>query len=221
VALRYPLALYVAHAVQAVPIVAIALVWGRRPPAPYLLLSVWCGMLVLDGALEMMLGSRGHQNLWLGWIFGPAEVSLTLWFLSYWHRAGWLRRAYRQSVVVILLLTPAVHLMNDPTEFWEMWVGPLFALTCFVAAVHTLLESAIGARVPLTMLDRFWVCLGLGVFWVTFVPLPPFAYALVNTRTDWIILAYIIRAWVKVAGLAFVVTGIYVAWSQKRLAGLS
>lgn len=212
--LQYPFVFYLVFAAQTLLLILVA-VLARRLATPFLLIGVWALLLDVSAILEYLVAQSSGQNWWLGWFSAPAEVAVTFGLLSFWER-GRVRSAYRAAVLLVPAVTAAVLLAGDATYLFEVWVYPLLSMVMFCAILHTLIICALAANGPLTRDERFWVCMGLSFFWVGFVPLGPFAYALIEMRMEWIVLAYIVRAWIKLAGLLMATYAVLLAWSKHR-----
>lgn len=203
-----PLIIKATHFAPLAPMLVVGAAWGRNFPAPFGRLLLVCLALMASSAAEVVLAAQGRNNLWLSWYAMPVDVSLMLWTLEYWQTRPVARRIYRLAIPAVILFTAVMVLATDPTRTFDVWTWPLLALAGLSAAVHTLVVRSLGSRSPLGVQDWFWVCLGLIVFWISSVPLPAFAQAVINTRESWVISVYVVRAWVLIGAFVLITWGV-------------
>jgi hypothetical protein len=89
------------------------------------------------------------------------------------------------------------------------------------AVLHTLVYGAVRSRRLLTEQDWFWICFGLAVFWASYIPVAPFAIALIGSHVDWVRRAYIARAVLMMCAFLLITWGILCQRAAVRLPGRS
>jgi hypothetical protein len=190
-----PALIYVVSAAQGLPVIAVAFVGGRQPLVSHKRLAIMGSVLVFGDALSVLATALFHYNLWIQWFMMPLEMLMTLWILASWHSPRF-RRVYATVGIMVSVLVGLFLTLPDRSRIFEQWLAPVIALMALVATVHTLVLLSVESFAPLTRQDWFWVCIGLALFWLMYVPIAPFADALVGSNTDWVMTAYIARAWV-------------------------
>lgn len=196
------------HFAAALPIAVVALVWGRRLPAPYGRLVLFCLALLVSGLVEHLLARQGVTNLWVSYFALPLDVSLMLWMLAEWQDRPLARRVYRLAIPVVLAGTGVMLVATDPRMTFDVWTWPGLTLVALIAVAHTLVTRTLDSRAPLTEQGWFWVCLGLALFWISSVPLPAFAQAVIVQRQEWVVRAYVVRAWILIGAFAVICWGV-------------
>lgn len=205
-----PLLLKVASASQALPIVAVAwmMVRGRRMPAPYLRIALWCVLLVLFDLADVFIGKGGSNNHWTGYYTVPIEIGMTLWILAAWQPDGPWRRAYIFGIAATGAAIGAALLLTDPQQTFDVWVTPLAALFAFGAVLHTLVVRSLQSREALVRLDWFWICIGLAVFWIVQISTPALMTAFIEKHRDVVVTVLLTRSAIMIAGFVCVAWGI-------------
>lgn len=219
--MEIPLVMYATSASQSLPVFTVLLVRGRHPPAPYLRITTWCCFLVLADVFNISVMYLQGNNLWTSYYTLPAEVGLTLWILAAWQANARMQRLYMYAIVLVVLGTAAVLLATDPAVTFEVWVAPTLALIALAKSVHTLVHRSLLSRQPLTTQAWFGVCLGLSLFWLLSVPMPPFANAILNQNIKWVDVVYQARAWVMIVSFMLMSWGILCSRDQTAFSGRS
>lgn len=216
-----PAILLAQYVTASLPILAVVIVWGRRPPAPHKGVALWFAFMIATGALDVVAARATGTNEWLGHLTLPIEVSLVLWYLSFWQPAERLRRTYRLAVPVVLLGAAIVLMTAGDPEIFDIWISPALALVVLAGLLQTLVHRSLISTESLGRQDWFWVCLGASVFWLGFVSLPPFHRAFVDTHPDWVRVAYMARAWVNIGAFLMVTWGVLCQRIPARSSGRS
>lgn len=177
--------------------------------------------MAATGGLDLVVARATGTNEWLAYLTLPIEGSLVLWFLSFWQPLDWLRRLYRGAVPVVLLGTAIVLMTAGDPEIFGIWISPALALVALAGLLQTLVHRSLVSTESLGRQDWFWVCLGASVFWLGFVSLPPFHRAFVDTRPDWVRVAYTARAWVNIGAFLLVTWGVVCQRIPARSSGRS
>lgn len=206
--MAYPLTQYAQFAAQLLPIVAALAVWGRRLPAPYPWVLSWCAFMALADSLDLAVAYLHGSNLWLSYFTLPTEVGLSLWFLALWQPNEFMRLVYQLAIPAMLVVTMVALLLADTATAFDLWVSPFLSLLALTAALATLVFRSITSLRQLTEQDWFWVCLGLAIFWIGFVAVPPFHRAFIETHREWVVWAYIVRAWTVVGAFLLMTWGV-------------
>ena len=216
-----PLIAKVQFACQALPIVAALTVRDRPRPVLYQRAIIWFCVLMLTDESAVVVGTLTGNNLWLGYLTLPLEVGLFLWMLSVLQPTEYLRTAYSLSVPVIGLVVIALLVLTDPAKTFDRYVAPGLALVTLSASLETLVLRSLESRAPLTQQDWFWLCLGLSLFWLSFVSITIFHQAFIGTHVDWVVTALIARAWVDIVAYSLMAWGLLQPWLRARSFGSS
>jgi hypothetical protein len=211
----------VQFACQALPIAAALTVQDRPRPVLYQRAIVWFSILMLTDEMAIVVGKIAGNNLWLGYLTLPIEVALFLWMLSVLQPTEYLRTAYSLSIAVIGTVVIAVMILTDPSKTFDRFVAPGLSLVALSASLHTLVLRSLESRVPLPQQDWFWFCLGVSLFWLSFVSITIFHQSFINTHVDWVITALIARAWVDIAAYMLMAWGLLQPWLRARSFGSS
>ena len=189
-----PLIVYVSSATQALPAVVVVATWGRRPPAPMSRLSIFSLFLVLSDVFLLIARALFGDNHWVTWITEPMEVGLTIWLLACWQ--PWKRAApwYRAAPVVVLIATALALLITNPADEFDKWIGPAMGLVALVATLHTGVHRALRAITVLPGEPWFWICSGLALFWLGYIPVDAFAMNYLHSKPAWSVIAYVTRS---------------------------
>ena len=203
-----PLIAHVQVASQGLPIVAVLALWGRRAPAPYARLALWCLFLVASDILDLIVALLRGNNQFTTYVVLPAEVALTLWVLSSWEKSPGRSRLATVVAVLMALAVGGALLLTNPAETFDRWVAPALALIALMAALAMLLRLVLTSQQLLTGQDWFWITLGMALFWVLSVPLPPFADAILPTNERWVHIAYYSRACIVILSFLLMTWGV-------------
>lgn len=210
-----PIIMYISSVSQALPIVAAFAVWGRHQPAPYPRLILWCLLMLGADVLDLAVRSLG-PNAFTSYIMLPLEVGATLWVLAAWQPTAFLRLVYMMAIAVAGTIVAILLILVDPVKNFDLWIGPSLALLALVGVLHTLVHRALISGGLLTEQGWFWVCLGIGLFWLCFISVPPFYAAYIHTDMRMIVRVLIVRAWVVMACFLFITWGIVCQKRQAR-----
>lgn len=156
---------------------------------------VWYLLLMSSDALDVIVGHYFGTNDFTPYVTMPLEVGTALWVLAAFHEEERIRRAYELAIIGVGAGTALLLLLTDPGETFDRWITPLLGVVALAASMHTLVRRSLASYEGLTSQGWFWVCLGMALFWFGFATVPPFAYAVMDSRMDLARAAYIARAW--------------------------
>lgn len=179
-----PMIVHVGVASQALPLVAILATRGRRPPAPYRQIALLCCFFLLSDSIMLFIRAMAGYNLWVSWFMQPIEVGCTLWILSAWQPTAKLKSIYLLAIPISAALTAILLVLTDPVATFDLYIGPLLSLLALAGALHTLVNLSLLSRDLLTQQEWFWVCGGLALFWVAYVPVDTFIAAVWGANDD-------------------------------------
>lgn len=216
-----PVALHLAAASQALPLLAALTRWGRPVPVPARWVLAWCALLTVTDAASLAVNLAHRENLWLQWLAVPLGSAFVLWGLSGWQASDLLRLAYRLAIPALALATGGAVLGLGPEPLFEQVVSPIHALVLLAASVHTLVHRALGAEGTLVGEPWFWMGLGLSLYFAASVAIGPFAVALLSSNVEWVRQAYIARAWISVLAFVLIATGNLCPLFRRRSGGRS
>lgn len=204
-----PVMLYAFSATQALPIAAVLVVRGRHAPAPLLRVSVWFLVLILADMLDLYVAYRHGTNRGTSWLMLPIEVAATFWILEAWQVWPIARRVYRLAVPIVLGGAALALMALDPDRTFEIIVGPILALSALGATIQTWVQRSLATEEPLLRQDWFWILLGVGLLWLSFVPSSGFIEVFLQRgRVGEAIIALLSRSWIAWASILLVTWGI-------------
>jgi hypothetical protein len=148
---------------------------------------------VLSDVMLLIVRALLGNNHWVTWITEPVEVALTIWVLSYWHTkrtAAW----YRGAPTVLMIASAAALLVADPAQEFDKWIGPAMGLVALIAALHTGVRESLRSTTMLTGEPWFWICSGLALFWLGYIPVDAFAATYLRSNPAWSVIAYVTRS---------------------------
>ena len=190
-----PAVLYVLAAMQALPVLAIVVLWGRRPPAPLGRLALLCCMFLVSDAVSLVVARLMGTNLWVPYFTRPVEVGFTLWLLAAWQATPRWSQVYVAAIPALGAVSGVLLLLTDPAVSFDRWIGSSQALVALAASLHTGVHRTLSTREVLLGLGWFWICCGLALFWLLYVSVDVFAQTFVATHIDWARTAYFGRAY--------------------------
>ena len=189
-----PAYLYAISASQALPAVAVMSIRGRRPPAPYRLLALLSLFFVLSDVIGIIVSMLVGTNAAVPYFTLPIEAATTLWLLSYWQVSGRMQHALRLLTSLVLVISALLILFADPVRNFVRWIGPSISLATLVLVLETGISRAYATIARLDEQDWFWICGGLALFWLAYVPVDAFATSFLRTHLTWAVAAYLARA---------------------------
>jgi hypothetical protein len=212
---------YVGFSSQAMPLFAVVATRGRHPPAPYRQLAFLCLAFLLSDVAMLIVHAIWRYNLWVTWFTQPLEVALTLWLLSYWQPVIRLSRIYRNVIPVAAAATAILLVVTDPSVTFDEYIGPLLSLVALVGSLHTLVHRSLRSRGLLPSQDWFWICAGLSLFWLLYVPVDAFVEATFGRDEALAALVHIIRTGLMPVPFLLMTWGVLCRRFQPASSGLS
>ena len=114
---------------------------------------------------QLLIGARGINNLWVGYVSTAVTGILVIAALAEWQVARHPRRLMYLALglyVGVFVLTAA---LDDPTRF-SMLAVPIHSIIVLLLSLWTLVTNALEAQQqPLIRHDWFWACLGLALLY--------------------------------------------------------
>jgi hypothetical protein len=123
-----------------------------------------CLILIVGDVAARMLGARGINNLWLGYVSNPAVGITTLLALACWQRSPGATKALRALAPLFAIVWILTVVLAEDISSFSVLAFPLQALLLLILSVGTLLANGLseGPRM-LFGSDWFWVCSGLAL----------------------------------------------------------
>lgn len=184
-----------------------AAIRSRGLTRAHLAILFWCG---LDGSLNILaglIGSRGRNNLWLGYVGHPALSMALLWALAQWHPAKSARLALKVAIPLVLLVSVVLTLtLDDPGDF-SLAVVPFHAIVMLLATVWTFVALSLATERSLAGEDWFWMIGGLMLYAAIGTAMQPLAWYLIRERVDLLHAAFNVRAVVILLSFAAITWG--------------
>ncbi len=123
-----------------------------------------CLALLLGDAGARILGAKGFNNLWLGYISNPAVGIATLFALVSWQQTPRSKRIVRALGPIFALAWIAMVLLAEDLNNFSVVAFPVQALLLLILSLWTLLANGLseGAR-AMPGHDWFWICSGFSL----------------------------------------------------------
>jgi hypothetical protein len=126
--------------------------------------AVACLVLIVGDYAARTLGSRGINNLWIGYISNPAVGIATLLALASWQRTPRSHRILLALVPVFALAWIAVVVGAEDVSTFSVAAFPLQALLLLILSLWTLLTNGLSEGTGvLARSDWFWISAGLAL----------------------------------------------------------
>ncbi len=216
---RPPWILHAAAASQLLPPL-LGVAWGRLVTAPRRWVTAWCLLQAASDGISLALGSRGHNNLWVSYLFMPLGGAVALWALSCWHRGATGRLALRIAIPLFVLVSAGLTLGVDDPRMYSLITAPFHALVLFFAALWTFMTRSLAERGRLLRQDWFWILGGIMLFTGTATAQQPLAWYLVRVgRGDLLLSAFNLKAIVDILAFAAITRGVLCPLPPKRSGG--
>lgn len=184
-----------------------ALARWRQLRSAHLWILAWCAVLGSFQILAMLLGSRGLNNLWTGYVGEPLLSGILLWALAQWHPSKSARLALKIAVPLVVLVSVALTMtLDDPREF-SLAVGPFHAIVTLLATVGTFVSLGLASESSIAQEDWFWMIGGLMLYAATAAAMQPLAWYLIRERVDLLHAAFNVRAAVVILSFAAITWG--------------
>lgn len=204
----------------ALPILTAAL-RGRGLARAHLAILLWCGLELSLNVLAALIGSRGRNNLWLGYAGYPLLSTTLLWALAQWHPAGSARLALKIAIPLVLVVSVVLTLtLDDPRDF-SLAVVPFHAIVMLLATVWTFVSLSLSAERSPAGEDWFWMIGGLMLYAATAAAMQPLAWYLIRERVDLLHAAFNVRAAVVILSFAAITWGMLLRGAPRYSGGSS
>jgi hypothetical protein len=178
----------------------------------------------LDLSLNIVavaIGSRGRNNLWLGYVGYPALSMAMLWALAQWHPAESARLALKVAIPLVLVVSVVLTLtLDDPREF-SLAVVPFHAIVMLLATVWTFVSLSLVTDRSLAGEDWFWMIGGLMLYAAISSAMQPLSWYLIRERVDLLHAAFNVRAAAVLLSFAAITWGMLLRGAPRYSGGSS
>ena len=172
-----------------------------------LAIVLWCAVEGSLNILAMLLGARGRNNLWLGYVGHPLLSTALLWALAQWHPAKSARLALKVAIPLVLVVSVVLTLtLDDPRDF-SLAVAPFHAIVMLLATVWTFVSLSLATEQSLAGEDWFWMIGGVMLYSAIATAMQPLAWYLIRERVDLLHAAFNVRAAVVLLSFAAITWG--------------
>jgi hypothetical protein len=143
-------------------VVAISRNWYQRP-------RFWASLALLAGVggdtLQLVMGQRSINNLWVGYISTAITGILVITALMEWQVTLRRRRALLVCLLLYVIVWGVATGFEDPTRF-SVLALPIHSILVLLLSLWTLITNALESRDrPIMWYDWFWGCLGLALLY--------------------------------------------------------
>jgi hypothetical protein len=169
--------------------------------------AVACLVLIVGDYAARTLGSRGINNLWIGYISNPAVGIATLLALASWQRTPTSHRIVLALVPLFALAWIAVVVGAEDLSNFSVAAFPLQAMLLLILSLWTLLTNGLsdGAG-ALARSDWFWISAGLALSNGAASAIEPLSAMLLSSAPDRLFQLFNFRAGIDlIAALAITV----------------
>lgn len=212
---------YAALGSPLLPVLAAAARGRRRLTRAHLAIALWCAV---EGSLEIfaaLMGARGRNNLWLGYLGHPLISITLLWALAQWHPARPARLALKIAIPLVLLVSVVLTVtLDDPRDF-SLAVAPFHAIVMLLAAVWTFVSLSLASESSIAHEDWFWMIGGIMLYAAIATAMQPLAWYLIRERVDLLHAAFNVRAAVITLSFAAIAWGMLLRGAPKYSGGSS
>lgn len=174
---------YAAIWIPALPVLAVALRFGRTTSAQRWV-AVWCLVLVIRNAISMVLGLRGINNHWVFYSFMPLLGAVALWALSYWQPDATGRAALRYAIPLVVLVNVVLIFAFEDQQTFSLLASPFHFLVLLFAALWTFVRRSLVSDEMLLRQDWFWITGGIMLSAASATALGPLAWYFLRPRVD-------------------------------------
>ena len=150
---------------------------------------------VAGDALQLWLGRRGLNNLWVSYLSTPVMGASFLWAMSYFHTGLVGRLALRIAVPVYVMVWYALAILVEDTAGFSRFVYPLHSLLILAAGLWILTSRGVApARQPILRSDWFWIVGGLSLYGAGTAIMEPVLVELMKEDVGLVVAAYQVRS---------------------------
>lgn len=186
-----------------------------------LAIVLWCAIEGSLNILALLMGSRGRNNLWLGYVGHPVLSMALLWALAQWHPAKSARLALKVAIPLVLVVSIVLTLtLDDPKDF-SLAVVPFHAIVMLLATVWTFVSLSLVTERSLAGEDWFWMIGGVMLYAATATAMQPLAWYLIRERVDLLHAAFNVRAAVVILSFAAITWGMLLRGAPRYSGGSS
>lgn len=186
-----------------------------------LAIVLWCAMEGSLNILAMVLGARGRNNLWLGYVGHPLLSMALLWALAQWHPGKPARLALKVAIPLVLVVSVVLTLtLDDPRDF-SLAVAPFHAIVMLLATVWTFVSLSLATEQSLAGEDWFWIIGGVMLYSAIATAMQPLAWYLIRERVDLLHAAFNVRAAVVILSFAAITWGMLLRGAPRYSGGSS
>jgi hypothetical protein len=204
--LRLTLLQYAALGAPVFPLIA-AIIRRQGLTRAHLAILLWCAIEGSLNVLAVLIGSRGRNNLWLGYIGHPLLSVALLWALAQWHPNRSARLALKTAIPLVIVVSIVLTVkLDDPRDF-SLAVAPFHAIVMLLATVWTFLTLSLEADSAIPQQDWFWIIGGVMLYAATAATMQPLAWYLIRERVDLLHAAFNVRAAVVILSFAAITWG--------------
>ena len=170
---------------------------------------VWCLLFVLHDGLSLALGSRGINNLWLGYVLTPLGGAVALWMLSHLQLHPTERLTLRLAIPIVLVVTAVLFVAFEDASEFSRFTSTFLWLVLLLAALWTFVRRSFAATERLIRLGWFWIVLGLILHAASSTAIEPLSgYFLAVDRVDLIFQAINAKAGVDLVAFVIIAWGV-------------
>lgn len=182
----------------------LALLAGRARTPGRSWAAVACLLLLIGDITARMLGSRGINNLWVGYISSPAVGIATLLALTFWQRTMRARHFVLLLVPIFAVAWIVVVMLAEDVSNFSVAAFPLQALLLLILSLWTLLTNSLAdGSGTLVRSDWFWISAGFALSNGAASAIEPLSAMLLSSAPDRLFQLFNFRAGIDlVAALA-------------------
>lgn len=182
---------------------------------------LWCAIEASFNIIAIAIGSRGRNNLWLGYVGHPMLTMALLWALAHWHPAKAAKLALKIAIPLVLLVSVVLTLALDDAGDFSLAVVPFHAIVMLLATVWTFVSLSLKAESSIVQEDWFWIIGGVMLYAATAAAMQPLAWYLIRERVDLLHAAFNLRAAVVILSFAAITWGMLLRGAPRYSGGSS
>lgn len=187
----------------------------------HLAIALWCAIEGSLNVVALLLGARGRNNLWLGYIGAPVLSAALLWALAQWHPRKSAQLALKVAIPLVILVSAILTVaLDDPRDF-SLAVAPFHSMIMLLAAVWTFVALSLEEGSSIPRADWFWIIGGIMLYAATAAAMQPLAWYLIRERVDLLHAAFNVRAAVVILSFAAITWGMLLRRTPRYSGGSS
>lgn len=176
-------------------VVVFALIYARKKLRPEMrILGIYFLLCLMAGLLEILLASKGINNLWIFHYFTPVQYALLTFVFYFWNQKSTLEKLIFYSIPVFVAswLLGSFWLANPADTF--SYAYPISAALLVLVSSYTLLRIERLEKSSVLDIPEFWVSSGTLIYFGGTIVFSSLSVPLLHTSMETMRLAWSTQA---------------------------